>query len=72
MHRFEKLNSLSINMFELTFYQDLKKWKHNSIPIEISKNESDEVVDLLNYKNHYALFKKIKCIFRRSSQNFYM
>ena len=25
MHKFEKLNSLSINLFELNFYQELKK-----------------------------------------------
>ena len=45
-------------MFELNFYQDKDKWKHNLIPIEISKKESDRVVDLLIYKNHYALNKK--------------
>ena len=59
MHRFEKLNSLSINIFELNFYQDKIKWKHKLIPIEIGKNESERVVDLLIYKNHYTLFKKI-------------
>ena len=52
MHRFEKLNNLCINIFELNFYQDENKWKHNIIPIEISKNELDRVADLLIYKNH--------------------
>ena len=53
VHKFEKLNNLSINIFELNFYQDGNNWKHNLIPIEISKNdESDRVVDLLIYKNH--------------------
>ena len=28
-------------------------------PIEISKSESDKVIDLLIYKNHYALIKKL-------------
>ena len=46
-------------MFELKFYQDEKKWKHILIPIEISENGSDRVVDLLIYKNHYALIKKL-------------
>ena len=59
VHKFEKLNNLSINIFELNFHQDKNKWKHNLIPIEISKNESDRVVDLLKYKNHYALIKKV-------------
>ena len=58
-HKFIDLNNLSVNIFELNFYQDKNKWKHNLIPIEISKNESDRVVDLLIYKNHCKL--KIKC-----------
>ena len=59
VHRFNELNSLSVNIYELNFYQDGDKWKHNLIPIEISKNGSDKVVDLLIYKNHYALIKKL-------------
>ena len=59
VHKFEKLINLSINIFELNFYQDKYKWKHNLIPIEISKNNSDRVIDLIFYKNHYALVKKL-------------
>ena len=59
VHRFNELNNLSVNIYELNFYQDGEKWKHNLIPIEISKNESDKVIDLLIYKNHYALIKKL-------------
>ena len=55
MYRFEKLNNLSINIYELGFDQN----KHKLIPIEISKNESDKVIDLLIYKNHYVLIKKL-------------
>ena len=40
VHRFNELNILSINIFELNFYQDQNKWKHKIIPIEISENES--------------------------------
>ena len=43
----------------MNFYQDGDKWKHNLIPIEISKNDSDKVVDLLIYRNHYVLIKKL-------------
>ena len=39
MHRFEKLNNLSIDSYELKFYQDGDKWKPSLIPIEISKNK---------------------------------
>ena len=59
VHRFNELNNLSVNIYEFNFYQDGDKWKHNLIPIEISKNESDNVIDLLIYKNHYALIKKL-------------
>ena len=45
LHRLEKLNNLSVNIYELNFYQDGDKWKHNLIPIETSKNQSDKVID---------------------------
>ena len=59
MHRFEKLDNLSINIFELNFYQEQNKWKHKLIPIDFSKKESDRVLDLLIYKSHYVLIKKL-------------
>ena len=59
VHRFKELINLSVNIYELNFYQDGDKWKHNLIPIKISKNGSDKVVDLLIYKNHYALIEKL-------------
>ena len=58
VHKFIELNNLSVNIFELALYQDQNKWKHNLIPIEISKNDSDTVIDLAIYKNHYILIKK--------------
>ena len=72
MHRFEKLNNLSINIYGLNFSQNGDNWKHILIPIEISKNESDKVFDLLIYKNHYDLIKKITCVFKKSQQKFCM
>ena len=59
VHKFNDLNNLSVNIFELNFYQDQNQWKHKLIPIEISKNDSDRVNDLAIYKNHYALIKKL-------------
>ena len=41
VHKFNELNNLSVNIFELAFYQDQNKWKHKLIPTEISKNNSD-------------------------------
>ena len=37
VHKFNELNNLSINIFELTFYQDQDKWKHKLIPIKNKK-----------------------------------
>ena len=53
------MNKFSINIFELNFYQDQNTWRHKLIHIEVSKNDSDRVIELLIYKNHYALFKKL-------------
>ena len=79
MHRFETINILSINILELNSYQEGNNWNHNLVPIEISKNEWDKVIDLLTYKNHYALIKKLNVflgdrhktlIFRRCSNSY--
>ena len=59
VHKFNELNNLSVNIFEINFYQDQNQWKHKLIPIEISKNDSDRVIDLAIYKNHYVLIKKL-------------
>ena len=70
VHRLNELNNLSVNIFELNFYQDKDKWKHNLIPIEISKNESDRVVYFIIYKNHYALIKKLNVFLGDYHKNF--
>ena len=46
VRKFEKLIDFSINIFALNFYQDKIRSKHNLIPIEISKKDSDQVIDL--------------------------
>ena len=37
VHKFNELKNLSINIFELVFYQDQNKWRHKLIPVEVSK-----------------------------------
>ena len=59
VHKFNELKNLSVNIFELNFYQDQNQWKHKLIPIEISKNNSDRIIDLAIYKNHYVLINKL-------------
>ena len=58
VHRFNEISNLSVNVFELSLYQDQNQWKHKLIPIEISKNDVDRVIDSAIYKNHYVLIKK--------------
>ena len=55
VHRFNDVTSLSVNIFEVNFYQDQNKWTYKFFPIEVSKNDSDRVIDLAIYKNHYVL-----------------
>ena len=57
VYKLEKLYNLSINLFELNFYEDQNNWRHKLIPIDVSNIDSDRVIDLLTYKNHYALIK---------------
>ena len=59
VHKFNEMNNLSVNIFELNFHQDQNQRKHKLIAIEISKNDSDRVIDLAIYKNLYALIKKL-------------
>ena len=70
VHKFNKLNKISVNIFELVFYQDHNQWKHKLIPIEISKNDSDRVIDLAIYKNHYVLIKKLNIFLGDHNKNF--
>ena len=44
--------------------------KHSIIPIEISKNDSDRDIDLLIYKNHYALNRKMNFFLGDQIKNF--
>ena len=62
VHIFGKLNNLSDNIFELNFYRDQKKRRHKLIPIEVSKTDSDKIVDLLIYKSHFVLTKNLNVI----------
>ena len=61
VHKFNDLNILSVKIFELMFYQDQNKWRKKLIHIEVSKKNSDRVIDLAIYKKdpHYLLIKKL-------------
>ena len=48
VHRFNELNNLPVNIFELNFYQNQNKWKHKLIPI--SKLVNMIQIELLTYK----------------------
>ena len=59
VHKLNELNNSSVIIFELNFYQDHNQSKLKLIPIEVSKNDSDRVIDLAIYNNQYALVKKL-------------
>ena len=44
VHKFDELNNLSINIFELNFYQDQKERKHKIIPLELVKTNQIELL----------------------------
>ena len=70
VHKFEKLNNLSLNIFQLNFCRGKNKWIHNVIPIEVGKNGSNKVIDLLIYKNHYAFNKKLNVFLGDHNKSF--
>ena len=69
VHNFIELNNLSVNIYELNFYRDGDSWQHKLIPIEISKNESDKVIELKIYENLYALINKLHVFLGNHSKN---
>ena len=56
--KFENLNNqLSINVFE---YSTVENNDYNLVPLYISENiENRRIIDLILYKNHYILLKKL-------------
>ena len=70
VHTFEKLNKLSICTFEFIVCQDQNERKHKLVPAEISKNNSDKVIDLLIYKNHYVLIRKSHMLLGKHDSKF--
>ena len=59
VHKFNELNNITINIFELNFYRYQNKWRQTLVPIEVSKNDSDRLVDVFFYKNHCVLIKQL-------------
>ena len=58
--KFEKLNNLNVNVFELTGTV--------LAPIHINKNYVEPQIDLLLLENHYRLKSKLHCLINKSSQ----
>ena len=68
--KIERMNNLTINTFELKIYQEGINWNHKLIPIEVSENNSETVIDLVIYKNHYAFIKKLRVFLRKKDSKF--
>ena len=71
VHKFNELNNLSVSIFEINFYQDQNKWRYKLIPIEISKNNPDRVIELGIYKNHYILIEKLDVLLGDRNKKFH-
>ena len=71
MQKFDRIYSLSISIYELNFYQEDSKWKHNLTPIEISKNDTvDRVIDIIINKNLYVLKKKLNVFIGKEDKKY--
>ena len=57
--KFENLNNLNINVFELT--------GNVLTPIHVNKNYLQPQIDLLLYQNHYCLITKLHCLINKDS-----
>ena len=57
--KFENLNNLNINVFELT--------GNVLTPIHVNKNYLQPQIDLLIYQNHYCLITKLHCLINKDS-----
>ena len=57
--KFENLNNLNINVFELTV--------NVLTPIHVNKNYLQPQIDLLLYQNHYYLITRLHCLINKDS-----
>ena len=67
IRKFENLNSLSVNVFELT--TNVRSCAQSSAltPILINKNYLQPQIDLLLFENHYCLITKLHCLINKDS-----
>ena len=64
IYEFRKVITLFKNFFNLRFYPVRNEWKHKLNLIEISKNNSEKVIDLMICKNLCIPIKEVTCVFR--------
>ena len=57
--KFESLNNLNVNVFELT--------KTVLTPIHKNTNYDQPQIDLLLFENHYCLITKLHCLIKKDS-----
>ena len=57
--KFEKLNNLNVNVFELT--------NSKLTPILITENYLQPQIDLQLFENHYCLITKLHCLIKKDS-----
>ena len=67
---FGRLNNLSVNIFNMNFYQNENFRKQKIVPIEVGEKNSDRIVDLLIYRNHHVVVKKLHIFVSNHNCNF--
>ena len=59
-----------MNIFELNFYQDENRRKHKLVPIQFYRKFWYKGIELLIYKNHYVLSKKLHVLLGKHDSKF--
>ena len=65
--KFENLNNLNVNVFELTTSVRCYTRSSALTPILIKKNYSQPQIDLLLFEKHYCLITKLYCLMKKDS-----
>ena len=61
---------IDLMSYKIVFYQDQTKWRHKLLPVEVSDNNSDRVIGLAIYENHYILIKKLDVFLEDHNKKF--
>ena len=70
VNTYGKLNNLSKNIIELSFYQKTKEVRHKLFPVEISKNDLHKVSHIIIYTLHDVLTTELHVVLGEKKSKF--